>query len=399
MLGLELRWPTPEAGGDRPVPGRPAFAQTAGRRRRFPGPRVCSSAAGRGRRTRGRTGRGSAPPARCCRPRTTVTFTRYSGRPSRASHRPSAAADLVRDDDVGVQVGVAGAGVAVGERRGDQARRSSTWATPLVPMRVYAALVSSHAIASATARSCAASTARAGRGRRPPTAWRPTSPGRRSGRTRRPRRCGLRSCARDPPGQLVRQRGPVVLVGEHLPRQRRCGSGPRPPAAIRVRRAAAGGVVFAVGFGEAAPELGRPRCRSGTGCPAGPRPRRRGRGLRRDALRDLSVSTRSWIAFGVRVDARARTAIFICSSVTTSPAVPVPELPTGRARPTGPGTSPLRRVVVVHRRRAPRSVESITATCRVRYVYPSPAVSLCTPRSLLRIVPAVTCSLPLMHQV
>ena len=49
-----------------------------------------------------------------------ATLVLNSTRPSRASQRPSRVCTLLRYRDVGVQVGVAGAGVAVGERRGDQ---------------------------------------------------------------------------------------------------------------------------------------------------------------------------------------------------------------------------------------------------------------------------------------
>ena len=51
-----------------------------------------------------------------------MTLALYSTRPSTASQRPVGVLDLVADRDVGVQVRVAGAGVAVGELGRDQAR-------------------------------------------------------------------------------------------------------------------------------------------------------------------------------------------------------------------------------------------------------------------------------------
>ena len=86
-----------------------------------------------------------------------ATAERYSALESRVRHCPSdGGLDAVEDDDVGVQLGIAGAGVPVVERRRDDPSDVAWTTHPPLPTRVANTSRSAYPMTNSTARWCAA---------------------------------------------------------------------------------------------------------------------------------------------------------------------------------------------------------------------------------------------------
>ena len=219
-------------------------------------------------------------------------------------------------------------------------------------------------------------------GRRP-TGWTPTSPGRTSGRTRRPRTAPAGTCRAQEPGQLLPGApGPGGAARRTSPGPGRCGSGPGPPPAP--------------GPSSGCPRTLVPRPRTPPpAASATPRARRR-RGTPARAAPPRPPPAPITPARPARPGSVRRPGgcpcpnrFRICCSLTVPDGA---ERLQTRGPSTGPVTRPSRRSS--RRGRCSRVRWNPTAaTCRVRYVYPSPAVSLCSVITTLRL-PAVTVSLP-----